>query len=100
MLKDDKGLQLPAITVFSLAIGFLKDNLLDDLKKMDTTWTMEDIHWVLTVPAIWNDKAKQFMRKSAVAVSCFNPFPHTTNRTRLLWKYLCTNRENQLNYKY
>ena len=25
----------------------------------------EEIRWVLTVPAIWSDAAKQFMRKSA-----------------------------------
>jgi hypothetical protein len=24
-----------------------------------------DIHWVLTVPAIWKDNAKQFMREAA-----------------------------------
>ena len=26
------------------------------------------IRWVLTVPAIWNEKAKQFMRMAAVEV--------------------------------
>ena len=67
-LADDKGLELPAITVFSLAIGFLKNHLLESLNRKDSSLTMEDIHWVLTVPAIWNDMAKQFMRKSAVAV--------------------------------
>ena len=30
-----------------------------------------DIEWVLTVPAIWNDPAKQFMRQAAEKVSCF-----------------------------
>jgi hypothetical protein len=29
---------------------------------------MTDIRWVLTVPAIWSDGAKQFMRKSAEMV--------------------------------
>ena len=28
----------------------------------------DDIHWVLTVPAIWNEPAKQFMREAAVDV--------------------------------
>jgi hypothetical protein len=27
-----------------------------------------DIHWVLTVPAIWKDNAKQFMREAAQQV--------------------------------
>jgi hypothetical protein len=30
-----------------------------------------DIRWVLTVPAIWNDGAKQFMREAAEKVSLF-----------------------------
>ena len=29
----------------------------------------DDIHWVLTVPAIWNDSAKQFMRLAAEQVT-------------------------------
>jgi hypothetical protein len=29
----------------------------------------KDIRWVLTVPAIWSDAAKQFMRKSANLVN-------------------------------
>ena len=28
----------------------------------------ENIEWVLTVPAIWDDPAKQFMRKAAEKV--------------------------------
>jgi hypothetical protein len=29
------------------------------------------IHWVLTVPAIWKDNAKQFMREAAQQVFVF-----------------------------
>jgi len=28
----------------------------------------DDIDWVLTVPAIWNDSSKQFMREAAEMV--------------------------------
>ncbi|XP_052794098.1 heat shock 70 kDa protein 12A-like [Mya arenaria] len=67
MLEDDKDQKLPALTVFSLAIGHLRQDLLktcnDRLKK--NKLTDGDIHWVLTVPAIWNDAAKQFMREAA-----------------------------------
>ena len=28
----------------------------------------DEIHWVLTVPAIWDDAAKQFMREAAINV--------------------------------
>ena len=27
-----------------------------------------DVHWVITVPAIWSDGAKQFMREAAQKV--------------------------------
>lgn len=29
----------------------------------------KEMHWVLTVPAIWDDSAKQFMREAGVKVS-------------------------------
>jgi hypothetical protein len=31
----------------------------------------KDIYWVLTVPAIWKDVAKQFMREAAENVSFY-----------------------------
>lgn len=55
--------------VFSEAIRFLKDNLLDQCEKDPFNVKADDIHWVLTVPAIWDDAAKQFMREAAVNVS-------------------------------
>jgi hypothetical protein len=35
------------------------------IQLMDQNLEEKDIHWVLTVPAIWNDVAKQFMREAA-----------------------------------
>ena len=32
--------------------------------------TKQDIRWVVTVPALWNESAKQFMREAALEV-CF-----------------------------
>ncbi|KAL5012752.1 hypothetical protein ScPMuIL_011303 [Solemya velum] len=65
-LEDETGKTVSAITVFSLAIKFLKDDLLQDCKNKLTELYEEDIHWVLTTPAIWTDAAKQFMREAAV----------------------------------
>lgn len=66
----DNKKELPALTVFSLAIRYLKDHLLTALNKSSTGIGIleSDIQWVLTVPAIWNDSAKQFMRKAAKKV--------------------------------
>ena len=53
--------------VFSMCIAYLKKDLLEVSEKRITRDELmeEDIHWVLTVPAIWNDSAKQFMREAA-----------------------------------
>lgn len=64
-VKDDHGRALPAKMVFAAVIRFLKGHLLDTLEKRGTGIENKDIHWVLTVPAIWSDSAKQFMRESA-----------------------------------
>ncbi|KAK3602832.1 hypothetical protein CHS0354_026386 [Potamilus streckersoni] len=64
-ITDDKGLTMPAIKVFGAAIKFLKLHLLATVAKLDSCVTENDVHWVLTVPAIWSDAAKQFMREAA-----------------------------------
>ncbi|XP_061190496.1 heat shock 70 kDa protein 12B-like [Saccostrea echinata] len=40
-------------------------NMSTDIKVKHSTWSA-DILWVLTVPAIWSDEAKQFMREAAI----------------------------------
>ncbi|XP_053373620.1 heat shock 70 kDa protein 12B-like [Mercenaria mercenaria] len=56
---------MPAINVFSAAIEYLKDHLMKRLKDRIRDLHETDIHWVLTVPAIWHDGAKQFMKEAA-----------------------------------
>ncbi|XP_033731577.1 heat shock 70 kDa protein 12A-like [Pecten maximus] len=67
MLESQNGKAMPAIRVFSAVIEFFKDKLLTGLESKDPSsrFHASDIHWVLTVPAIWNFKAKQFMREAA-----------------------------------
>ncbi|CAG2200677.1 unnamed protein product [Mytilus edulis] len=68
VIKDITGKQMKAIQVFSAAISYLKDHLLKTLQKSfqtDSNISYKDIHWVLTVPAIWEMRAKQFMRDAA-----------------------------------
>ena len=67
-LEDVTGKSLLAIEVFGLSIKALKDHLLKLLNKEGTDVNFDDIKWVLTVPAIWPDSAKIFMRKSAKKV--------------------------------
>ena len=60
---------MPAIQVFSGGIKFLKDHLFQNFEDRVPHLQDEDIHWVLTVPAIWDEAAKKFMRKSAEEVN-------------------------------
>ncbi|CAC5400312.1 unnamed protein product [Mytilus coruscus] len=66
MIEDISGKSMLALDVFSLSIKALKDHLLETLNKQITGVVIEDILWVLTVPAIWNENGKQFMRTSAM----------------------------------
>ncbi|XP_022802754.1 heat shock 70 kDa protein 12A-like [Stylophora pistillata] len=53
--------------VFAHSIRFLKEQALNIIRQetRDDGYKMGDIQWVLTVPAIWTPRAKQFMRQAA-----------------------------------
>ncbi|CAG2200983.1 unnamed protein product [Mytilus edulis] len=65
MLEDITGKSVNALDVFALSIEALKNHLIAALETQGTGVKPSEIRWVLTVPAIWTDNAKQFMRKSA-----------------------------------
>lgn len=71
-ISDIRGRQLTALKVFACAIAYLKNHLLDYLRT-DTMfmdhYKTDDIYWVLTVPAVWDDEAKLFMQSAAQKVS-------------------------------
>jgi hypothetical protein len=69
VLHDEHGKPLAAMTVFALSIRYLKDQFLSDLAARGRVVDHSEILWVLTVPAIWDDAAKQFMRKAANEVN-------------------------------
>ncbi|XP_078695282.1 heat shock 70 kDa protein 12A-like [Branchiostoma floridae x Branchiostoma belcheri] len=65
-LTARNGKRLRAIDVFAEALRFLKDQALDIMRKRtDVIFTTDDVQWVLTVPAIWQPSARQFMRDAA-----------------------------------
>ena len=68
-LVDDTGKLLKAKQVFSLSIKWLREDLMLEWQtRLPGTIKDEDVHWMLTVPAIWSEAAKQFMRKAAQEV--------------------------------
>jgi len=56
------------MTIFSMAINYMREHLLRALKNAYPDFEQRDVMFIITVPAIWNDGAKQFMREAAVAV--------------------------------
>jgi len=68
VLEDITGKTLSAVDVFTLSIKALVDHLLSMQKKLEKIVHNDEVQWILTVPAIWTDTAKQFMRTSAEKV--------------------------------
>ncbi|XP_053373565.1 heat shock 70 kDa protein 12A-like [Mercenaria mercenaria] len=64
-LKDNEGKEMAAMDIFTMAIKYIKDKLTEETRLGKTDLEEHEILWVLTVPAIWSDAAKQFMREAA-----------------------------------
>ena len=69
-IEAANGQSLPAKTVFAHSIKFLREEAVNIIRQEtgDDSFKAEDIQWVLTVPAIWSPRAKQFMREAAYEV--------------------------------
>jgi len=73
---------MSAMTIFSMAINYMKEHLICALNDAFPDIEQGDVMFVITVPAIWNDGAKQFMREAAVTVrflitcNSTTPYPH------------------------
>ncbi|XP_071157510.1 heat shock 70 kDa protein 12A-like [Mytilus edulis] len=66
MIEDEQGKPMSALIVFAESIRYLKDQFLLNQQVQGLKFDPNnDIHWVLTVPAIWTDRAKQFIREAA-----------------------------------
>ena len=71
MISDSEGKPMEAMKVFSESLRYLKDHALNMIRKhiCGRTFSASDVTWALTVPAIWEPAAKQFMREAAIQVS-------------------------------
>jgi len=58
-----------ALTIFSHALSFFRSRaLLEISDQSGAKVASDDIRWIITVPAIWHDPAKQLMRRAAYQV--------------------------------
>lgn len=67
------GKSIDALVVFAHSIRYLKDQAIEIIRERtgDKQYCEKDIQWVITVPAIWEPAAKQFMREAACEVYIF-----------------------------
>lgn len=69
LIEDENGKTLSAKIVFTGSIKALMNHLLLELTNRGVLGSMvkkKDISWVLTVPSIWTESAKKFMRSCAI----------------------------------
>jgi phage host-nuclease inhibitor protein Gam len=64
-------MEMPAMTIITMAIRYLKDHLIKTLKTHTVEFTEDLVRWVVTVPAIWDEDAKHFMTEAATDVRDF-----------------------------
>lgn len=67
-IQDNPNKTMLAQDVVASIIQALRKNALEEMKRNGTQASEDEIRWVLTVPAIWPDDAKLFMRESAAQV--------------------------------
>ena len=60
------GRQLSLMKVISHSLRFIAEKALEKLAEQVGKVVSTKIRWVLTVPALWSEEHKQFMRKAAV----------------------------------
>ena len=69
-ISASNGQHMLALTVFAHALSFFRLRaLLEISDQSGAKVTSDDIRWIVTVPAIWHDPAKQFMRLAAYQVT-------------------------------
>ncbi|XP_067458869.1 heat shock 70 kDa protein 12A-like [Thunnus thynnus] len=66
-IKAANGKSMNAMKVFTAALSYLKEDALTTISvnTAGMKFIASDFTWVLTVPAIWDSSAKQFMREAA-----------------------------------
>lgn len=69
LLEARNRKRLRALDIFSKALKYLKDRALERIHEQSgVEYTAKEVRWVVTVPAIWKQSAKQFMREAAYEV--------------------------------
>lgn len=73
MIEDVRGIvkiSAEKIFMYTIKATCITDALIEQIRKakLYTSTNKENIRWVITVPAIWDDRSKLFMRQCAILV--------------------------------
>jgi molecular chaperone DnaK (HSP70) len=60
------GREMPLSKVISESLRFIADKAMEKLTEQVGKIVKAKIRWVLTVPALWSEEHKQFMRQAAL----------------------------------
>ncbi|XP_072543675.1 heat shock 70 kDa protein 12B isoform X2 [Salminus brasiliensis] len=73
-LESVSGRRVRAIEVFAHALRFFREHALKEVKDQSSS-VLEgtEVRWVITVPAVWRQPAKQFMREAAYLAGLVSP---------------------------
>jgi len=67
-----------ALTVFAHALSFFRSRALLEISDQSGAKISDDeVRWIITVPAIWNDPAKDFIRLAAYEVNIMHTLSHS-----------------------
>uniref|UniRef100_A0A8C6WV24 Heat shock protein 12B n=1 Tax=Neogobius melanostomus TaxID=47308 RepID=A0A8C6WV24_9GOBI len=73
-LEAVNGRKVRAIEVFAHALRFFREHAIKEVKEQSSSVLEgEEIRWVITVPAVWRQPAKQFMREAAYLAGLVSP---------------------------
>lgn len=69
LIQDDRErISLPAMVIFVHTITALKTHFEIAAKDRGVVFQPDNVLYVLTVPAIWSESAKEFMKRAAIKV--------------------------------
>ncbi|XP_062569121.1 uncharacterized protein LOC134231209 [Saccostrea cucullata] len=72
MIEDHQGKPLSAMEVFAKSLNYLKETFWESIKSSDRPVDENKVFWIITVPAIWDEFSKQFMKNAAEKVGIPN----------------------------
>ncbi|XP_048456612.1 heat shock 70 kDa protein 12B-like [Rhincodon typus] len=73
-LEAVNGKRVKALEVFAHALRYFRKHALKELKdQFSVGLDTDDVRWVITVPALWKQPAKQFMREAAYLSGLASP---------------------------